>query len=75
MKHRQPLSVIPWNDLRVGDQLISAVNNEGVLIDKFYDGDPSDGIDVDYLMLRIRWAPHSKTSLIPHNLADSVVTK
>lgn len=64
----QRLSDVPWNQLQYGDQVISALDNLGVI----YQLDPNP--DMDKALIHIIWSNHKK-SIQPHYLLNKVLWK
>jgi hypothetical protein len=61
----KPLNEVPWEELRYGDRLRSAVGNLGVI----YELQPNK--DPDKCLVHIIWENHKK-SIQPQNLLEAV---
>lgn len=73
MKFGTPCSEVPFEELRVGDYVTSAIQNPGVIINKTESCDMSAG-DTGRRMLMIRWDT-GKLSYVYHYMADKITMR
>lgn len=66
-----PLANVPWDDLKIGDSLISAMGNPGKIVDKIIKDDGRN--DKDYWYLYMEWENSGTVSMSSHWTLDRVL--
>ena len=65
----RPLNSVPWEDLQVGDKLVSATNLDGEIVSL----DDRDPTDPDRRYISMRWNGVKYVSINRHYILDLVM--